>query len=109
MAHTQRFFSDLVHEKSDGEVEIRFLEGKSLPTFQMPGMVQKGEIEATNVPGFFFTRVPELGVQAIPYLFEGLEHSRRFPRKSCNRYLWNGVHHSMADNRQRISVQRVIR
>jgi TRAP-type C4-dicarboxylate transport system substrate-binding protein len=80
MAHTQRYFSDLVHEKSDGEVEIRFLEGKSLPTFQMPAMVQKGDIEATNVPGFFFTRVPELGVQAIPYLFEGLEHARRFPR-----------------------------
>jgi TRAP-type C4-dicarboxylate transport system substrate-binding protein len=87
MAHTQRYFSDLVHEKSDGEVEIRFLEGKSLPTFQMPGMVEKGEIEATNVPGFFFTRVPELGVQAIPYLFEGLEHARRFPRSQPARAL----------------------
>ena len=41
MAHTQRYFSDLVYEKSGGDVEIRFLEGKSLPSFQMPGMVEK--------------------------------------------------------------------
>jgi C4-dicarboxylate-binding protein DctP len=82
MAHTQRYFADLVREKSGGDVEILFLEGKSLPTFQMPALVQKGDIEATNVPGFFFTRVPELGVQAIPYLFDGLEHARRFPRSA---------------------------
>jgi len=62
---TQRLFAKLVWEKTGGEVEIRFLdlEGKSLPTFQMPAMVTKGKIEATNVPGFFLTKVPELGVQ----------------------------------------------
>ena len=53
----------------------------------MPGMVTKGEIEATNVPGFFLTKVPELGVQTIPYLFEGLEHARRFPRSQAADYL----------------------
>lgn len=80
MVRTQRYFVKLVAEKTGGTVVVKFLEGKSLPAFQMPGMVQRGEIEATNVPGFFFTRVPELGVQTIPYLFEGLEHARRFPR-----------------------------
>ena len=87
MVRTQRLFAKLVWEKTGGEVEIRFLEGKSLPTFQMPAMVTKGEIEATNVPGFFLTRVPELGVQTIPYLFEGLEHARRFPRSRAADYL----------------------
>ena len=87
MVRTQRYFAKLVWEKTGGSVEVRFLEGKSLPTFQMPAMVGKGEIEATNVPGFFFTKVPELGVQTIPYLFEGLEHARRFPRSRAADYL----------------------
>ena len=69
------------------KVVNKVLEGKSLPTFQMLGMVTKGEIEATNVPGFFLSKVPELGVQTIPYLFEGLEHARRFPRSQAADYL----------------------
>ena len=87
MVRTQRYFAKLVWEKTGGEVELRFLEAKSLPTFQMLGMVTKGEVEATNVPGFFLSKVPELGVQTIPYLFEGLEHARRFPRSQAADYL----------------------
>lgn len=88
MVQTQRYLSKLVLEKTNGEVEIRFLEGKSLPVFQMASMVETGEtIDATNVPGFFLVRVPELDVQAIPYLFDGLEHARRFPRSKAAEYL----------------------
>ena len=88
MVKTQRYFSKLVLEKTDGEVEIRFLEGKSLPVFQMASMVKDGDvIDATNVPGFFLVRVPELNIQATPYLFDGLEHSRRFPRSEAARTL----------------------
>ena len=54
IVRTQRYFAKLVWEKTGGSVEVRFLEGKSLPTFQMPAMVGRGEIEATNAPGFFF-------------------------------------------------------
>ncbi len=42
MVRTQRYFAKLVWEKTGGEGELRFLEGKSLPTFQMLGMVTKG-------------------------------------------------------------------
>lgn len=87
MVRTQRYFAERVWETTGGTLEVRFLPGKSLPTFQMPAMVGRGEIEATNVPGFFFTQVPELGVQTIPYLFEGLEHARRFPRSEAAAFL----------------------
>ena len=52
--------------------------------FQMPGTVEKGAIDATNLPAFFFTRVPEFGVEAIRYLFDGLEHARRFAHDTGN-------------------------
>jgi hypothetical protein len=88
MVKTQRYFSKLVSEKTGGEVEIRFLEGKSLPVFRLASMVKPGDtIDAANVPGFFLVKVPELEVQAIPYLFEGLEHARRFPRSKAAEYL----------------------
>ena len=36
-------------------------------------------VQATSLPSFFFSDVPELMFQSIPYLFSGMEHVRRYP------------------------------
>ena len=45
MVRTQRYFAKLVWEKTGGSVEVRFLEGKSLPTFQMAGGARRDRSE----------------------------------------------------------------
>jgi TRAP-type C4-dicarboxylate transport system substrate-binding protein len=81
MTSVQKHISRKVSENTKGELEWQALEGKrpDIPAFTMPAMVAKGDvIQATNVPAFFFPKVPEMMIQSIPFLFTGAEHSRRF-------------------------------
>jgi TRAP-type C4-dicarboxylate transport system substrate-binding protein len=81
MTSVQKHITRIVYEKTNGEVIWEVLEGKrkDIPPFTMPAMVAKGDvIQATNVPAFFFPKVPEMMIQSIPFLFEGAEYSRRF-------------------------------
>lgn len=78
----QELFARKVSEYTNGQVNWVILPGKTadgINMFRSPGMVaENDQIEATSVPAFFLPRVPEVMIQAIPFLFEGAEHSRRF-------------------------------
>ncbi|MBT6330353.1 MAG: hypothetical protein HOJ34_11275 [Kordiimonadaceae bacterium] len=78
----QELFAAKVDEYTDGQVKWNILRGKQqggISVFRSPGLTAEGDqIQATNVPAFFLPRVPEIGIQSIPFLFDGAEHSRRF-------------------------------
>jgi TRAP-type C4-dicarboxylate transport system substrate-binding protein len=82
MLQTQHDFAKLVAIETNGEVDLRILEGKrdDIPVFGMPKMTIEGStIQACAVPSFFLPRVPELQVFEIPYLFRDRAHAARYP------------------------------
>jgi len=82
MLQTQHDFAKLVALETNGEVDLKILEGKrqDIPVFGMPGMASEGEkIQATAVPSFFLPRVPELNILEIPYLFRDSDHAAKYP------------------------------
>ena len=90
MTSVQKHIARLVEQNTNGEVIWEVLEGKrkDIPPFNMPDMTAKGDmIQATNVPAFFFPRVPETMIQSIPFLFTGAEHSRRFVKSEPARWM----------------------
>lgn len=78
----QELFAKKVEEYTEGQVKWNILKGKQqggISVFRSPSLIAEGDqIQATNVPAFFLPRVPEMGIQSIPFLFDGAEHSRRF-------------------------------
>ena len=78
----QQLFAAKVEEYTNGQIKWNILPGKQkngIPVFRSPDLTAKGDlIQATNVPAFFLPKVPEVMIQSIPFLFEGVEHSRRF-------------------------------
>jgi TRAP-type C4-dicarboxylate transport system substrate-binding protein len=78
----QALFAKKNEEYTDGQIKWVILKGKQqdgISIFRSPSLTAEGkQLQATNVPAFFLPRVPEMGIQAIPFLFEGVEHSRRF-------------------------------
>lgn len=90
MIRVQRHLARGIEKNTDGGVIWEVLEGKraDIPPFIMPSMTAEGDvIQATNVPAFFFPKVPEMMVQSIPFLFTGAEHSRRFPTSEPARWM----------------------
>jgi TRAP-type C4-dicarboxylate transport system substrate-binding protein len=90
MTSVQKHIARKVNENTDGEVVWEVLRGKrkDIPAFTMPDMVARGDvIQATNVPAFFFPKVPEMMIQSIPFLFEGAEHSRRFSQSEPAKWM----------------------
>ncbi len=86
----QKLISKKITEYTNGEVIWEVLDGKrpDIPVFLMPGMTAKGDIiQATNVPSLFMPKVPEMGIQAIPFLFDGDEHSRRFINSEADKWM----------------------
>lgn len=82
MLQTQNDFAKLVSLETNGEVDLRILEGKreDIPVFGMPGMTNDGsKIQATAVPSFFLPRVSELQIFEIPYLFRDRMHAAKYP------------------------------
>lgn len=94
MIRVQQYLSRAIEDNTNGEVVWEVLEGKrpDIPPFTMPSMTAKGDvIQATNVPAFFFPKVPEMMIQSIPFLFTGAEHSRRFPTSEPARWMADKV------------------
>jgi len=97
MIRVQQHLARRIQENTNGEVIWEVLEGKraDIPPFTMPAMTAKGDvIQATNVPAFFFPRVPEMMIQSIPFLFTGAEHSRRFATSEPARWMAEKVEHA---------------
>jgi len=78
----QELFAKKVAEYTDGQIKWDILLGKQkdgVSIFRSPTLTAEGDkIQATNVPAFFLPKVPEVMIQSIPFLFDGVEHSRRF-------------------------------
>lgn len=78
----QKLFAKKVEEYTNGQIKWEILLGKQkegVPLFRSPSLTAEGKlIQATNVPAFFLPKVPEVMIQSIPFLFDGVEHSRRF-------------------------------
>ena len=90
MTRVQEHLTRVIANNTNGEVVWEVLEGKrpDIPPFIMPSMTAKGDvIQATNVPAFFFPKVPEMMIQSIPFLFTGAEHSRRFSTSEPARWM----------------------
>ncbi len=94
MIRVQQHLARMIEKNTNGEVVWEVLEGKrpDIPPFTMPSMTAKGDvIQATNVPAFFFPKVPEMMIQSIPFLFSGAEHSRRFATSEPARWMADKV------------------
>ena len=91
----QELFANKDSEYTDGQVEWQILKGKQqggISIFGSPALTAQGDkIQATNVPAFFLPRVPEMEIQAIPFLFNGAEHTRRFMSSEPAKWLSNKI------------------
>lgn len=90
----QKQISKNIYKYTNGEIYFEILEGKrpDIPVFVMPDMTAKGDvIQATIVPSLFLSRVPEMLLQSIPFLFESDEHSRRFMNSEIDIWLSDKV------------------
>ena len=79
---TQHDFAKLVAIETNGEIELRILEGKreDIPVFNMPGMASEGsKIQACAVPSFFLPKVSGPKIFEIPYLFRDKSHAEKYP------------------------------
>ena len=86
----QKQISEKIYKNTKGEINFEILTGKrpDIPVFIMPDMTAKGDvIQATIVLSLFLTRVPEMLIQSIPFLFESDEHSRRFMNSEIDNWL----------------------
>ncbi len=82
LLQTQHDFAKLVALETNGEVDLRILEGKrpDIPVFSMPKMTRDGSlIQACAVPSFFLPMVSGYKIFEIPYLFRDKEHAARYP------------------------------
>lgn len=83
-AHTpriQELVAKRIDEHTKGQIKWEILRGKAgeVNVFRSPSMVAENDlIQATNVPASFLPKVPEMEIQSIPFLFDSVEHSRRF-------------------------------
>jgi len=94
MASIQDYLAKRIHFHTKGEVELDVLvgdaaripvRGTSQGDFDFVPVWLGGELAASNngvnaasLPPFIY-ETPELMVTAIPYLFSGMEHTRRYP------------------------------
>jgi len=77
----QELIAKKIDQHTNGQIKWEILRGKNnkINIFRSPDMVaENDQIQATNVPASFFPRIPEMEIQSIPFLFENVEHSRRF-------------------------------
>jgi len=82
LLQTQHDFAKLVALETNGEVDLRILEGKraDIPVFTMPKMTREGSvIQACAVPSFFLPMVSDYKIFEIPYLFRDRAHAAGFP------------------------------
>ena len=82
LLQSQHDFARLVAIETNGEIDLRILDGKrpDIPVFAMPKMAKEGtKIQATAVPSFFLPMVPGFKVFEIPYLFRDKAHAARYP------------------------------
>lgn len=70
-------FQELVHEKSDGEVEIQILGQESVGSdSEMMVSTASGSLDMTiNSQGSFSSYVPEAALIGLPFLFESSQHA----------------------------------
>ena len=106
----QKQISEKIYKNTKGEINFEILPGKrpDIPVFIMPDMTAKGDvIQATIVLSLFLTRVPEILIQSIPFLFESDEHSRRFMNSEIDNWLSKKVFalDSLVDGVYRIEVK----
>ena len=90
LLQSQHDFARLVAIETNGEIDLRILDGKrpDIPVFAMPKMAKEGtKIQATAVPSFFLPMVPGFKVFEIPYLFRDKAHAAKYPTSELARTL----------------------